>query len=86
MAEPKWVPHDDGDLREERHEVVATVECSRCGSTVELEAETEGWTKGDDGLWHHESFGPGQGVCCGLLYADWFDGTHVFDMEADRGS
>lgn len=95
MPESKieWKPDDEGVLREHRYEVVATVDCSRCGSTVELEADTEGWVMDDEGRWTHESFGPGQGTCCGLLYADWFDGTHVFvlgnpvepESEADRG-
>ena len=80
MSASKWEKDEDGVMREARCEVVGSVECDRCGSTVELVADTEGWVRDDEGRWAHESFGPGQGVCCGLLYADWFDGTFVFDL------
>lgn len=78
-----WERDEDGVLREHRRETVASVECDRCGSELDLRAETGGWVKDDEGRWAHESFGPGTGVCCGLLYADWFDGCHVFDLTAE---
>jgi hypothetical protein len=84
MAETtKWEPDEEGVIREHRREAVASVECERCGSELDLMAETEGWVMDDEGRWAHESFGPGQGVCCGLLYADWFDGGHVYDLTAE---
>jgi hypothetical protein len=86
VSEAKWERDDEGVLRERRHEAVATVVCERCGADLDLVAETEGWVRDDEGRWAHESFGPGTGECCGLLYADWFDGCHVYDLgEAEGG-
>lgn len=78
-----WVTTPNGETREQRTEVQAELGCTRCGSVVELEAETDCWTLDEkDGRWHHESYGPAHGVCCGLLYAYWWDGPHVYDLES----
>lgn len=60
---------------EHRAEVQASVECTVCGNDVELEADTDCWVEGWKGRWEHDGFGPAMGECCGLLYADWWEGT-----------
>jgi hypothetical protein len=66
------------DLIEYRWEVLAVVECPECGNDVDLEAETDEWTQGEDGRWYHEGYGPPTGVCCGLLLVDNFDGPEAY--------
>lgn len=70
---------------EHRTEVVGIVECVVCGNDVEIESETMAWEEGEDGRWHHlDDGGLATGQCCGKLYADWWEGTHVYDMEAGK--
>lgn len=75
----EWRHEQDGEW-EYRFEVVAVVECDRCGKDVDLEAETDGWTEEEEGSGRfvHDSYGPALGVCCGLLYADWWEGTFAY--------
>jgi hypothetical protein len=60
--------------------VVGEVECPRCGTWVDLiedadEVEYDGTVP--EGGWS----GVATAEHCGLLIADWWDGTHVFDLE-----
>ena len=71
----------DAEGHERREACHGIAECSVCGKDVELIAETEGWTQGDDGRWHHLDYAPAIGVCCGKLIADWFDGCFVYDLS-----
>jgi hypothetical protein len=64
--------------------LVGVAECDRCGADVELWADAEEWQQQDDGSWKVTGFGPGQGVCCDLLYADWWEGTFVFDLRTEQ--
>lgn len=80
----EWKTDPDGRVMEHRTEVMAEAECERCGQVVELEAETDTWTLDEsDGRWHHEGYGPAHGVCCNLLIASWWEGTYVYDLEAE---
>lgn len=72
----------DGRQEEHRTEVQAEVECTVCGAVVELVAETDGHYLDDDGRWRHDSYGPATAVCCGRLYADWWEGTFAYDLAA----
>lgn len=50
--------------------IVGTVECPRCGEEVDLiEDDPENFP------------GLAQAEHCGLLIADWWDGTFVYDLE-----
>jgi hypothetical protein len=83
----EWITKPDGSVWEQRAEVQGEAECP-CGAMVELEAETDGHYLGDDGRWHHESFGPATGLCdCGTFIADWWEGCFAFgpDVESDAG-
>ena len=62
----------------------AVAGCPKCGRDVELFAETDAWTKGDDGCWHHQGYGGAMGVCerCNVLIANCLsDGFRAFDLE-----
>lgn len=62
---------DKGYERRERFDVI--VECPACGEEVALWSDTEEWTKGKDGRWHHHMYaGAGHGECCGRCF------VHVF--------
>jgi hypothetical protein len=76
-----WVRDEHGSEWEERTEVQGEVECQRCGEVLELVAETESHCEGGDGRWHHDQYGPAQAVCCGLLYADWWEGCFVYRLD-----
>ena len=73
-----WKREKDG-LYEHRHRILAVIECPRCGSDVECWADTEGWTF-RRGKWCHETYGPGEGECCGLLLVDMWDGARAFEL------
>jgi hypothetical protein len=73
---------DDGCERRERLDAIAL--CPKCGADVLCWADTEEWTEGDDGRWHHSGYGGAMGVCekCNLLIADCLaDGFQVFDLR-----
>lgn len=74
-----WERHD-GEMYECRRRVLAVIECPRCGQDVECEAETEAWEQ-RRGKWHHQHYGPSQGVCCGLLLVDMWDGARAFSLN-----
>ena len=61
--------------------------CPRCGQDVECEAETEEWVL-KRSRWHHNLYGPAEGVCCGLLLFDYYDGARAIELEpapAEKG-
>jgi hypothetical protein len=60
---------------------LAIAACPVCGKEVELAADTESWTEGEDGRWAHDGYGPAMGVCCDRLLADWWEGTFAFDLS-----
>ncbi len=68
---------------ERRQKRMGVVACPVCRSTVDLIADTEEWTQGDDGRWQHNQYGPAQGVCCDRLIVDSFDGCKVYDLRAE---
>jgi hypothetical protein len=71
----------DDDSHERRTCLGAVVTCPRCGKTVGLVCETEAWEQmAGDGRWHHGGYGPAQGVCCGLLFVDSWDGCSTYDL------
>lgn len=76
----------DADGRQRKERCVAIAECPVCGKEVELVAETECWTEDEQGRWAHEEYGPGQGVCCDRLIADWWEGTFVFHLPPSEPS
>jgi len=77
-----WRLDADGAWWEARREIVSVVGCPACGDEQHLEAETDCWTEGGDGRWHHDGYGPAFGDCCGLLLADWWEGPHAFVLPA----
>lgn len=87
----------DGYERRERLEAVAV--CPKCGADVPMWAETDEWTRVQDGNvpathngtrwtagrgWVHSGYGPPTGFCCGLLFVDEFGRGKVLDLEAAR--
>lgn len=70
----------DETNHERRERLDAIVECPRCGEELGLIADTEAWTKGRDGRWEHSEYGPAMGVCCGLLFADSWDGCRTYEL------
>lgn len=69
-----------------REQCLATAECPRCGAEVPLLAETKAWGEAGRILrtgrtkWAHESYGPAAGEHCGLLIADWWEGTFCYEL------
>ena len=58
------------------YRLVGILECNRCRKDVEL------WEDGDDQddgsiIWS----GCATGDCCSLLYADWWEGTFVYQLD-----
>jgi hypothetical protein len=84
MPEESWAWEKnhgfDAEGHERREACLALAECPVCGRDVELVAETESWLQGEEGRWHHQDYSPAQGVCCGKLIADWWEGCFVFDL------
>jgi hypothetical protein len=84
MTEPRfWEKNHgfDADGRERREQCMAIADCPVCGKEVELVADTESRFKGDDGRWHHDEYGPAQGVCCNRLIVDYWEGCFVYNLE-----
>ena len=65
-------------------ELQGIAECICCGQPVELWAETDQWTEDDSGKMVHDGYGPAIGHCCGMMYADGFEGCQVFDLKQRR--
>ena len=80
----EWVQEIGEHAKERRERIEAIAECPRCGKDVACVAETDGWVqeRSADGRlrWHHESYGPAVGECCGLLIADWWEGTFAYEF------
>lgn len=58
----------------------AVVDCSVCGEEVALWSDTESWiVRGGKKM--HSSYGCAQGVCCGRLYVDSFEGCFEYKLE-----
>jgi hypothetical protein len=73
----------DAENFQRKEACLAIAECPVCGKKVELTADTESWTEGDDGRRVHDGYGPAFGVCCDKLIADWFEGCFVYDLSSD---
>lgn len=74
----------DAEGYERREALHAISECPQCGNEIECWAETDQWTEGDDGKWHHSGYGGAHGVCetCSVLVADCLsDGFQAFDLK-----
>ncbi len=69
---------------ERRERGAAVVDCDKCGKEVLLIDDTHQWIEGDDGRWHHEGYGPAEGVCCGQLYIDCSEGCFRYDLSVGR--
>ena len=70
----------DKDGRERREQLEAVVDCDTCGKEVDLWSETESWGLGADNRWHHQLYGPAQGVCCQNLYIASFEGCFQYQL------
>jgi hypothetical protein len=71
----------DAEGYERREELVALLDCSRCGKVVELWDSTTEWVKDSKGRCRHNQYsGCGTGICCGLLFVDDWNGCRVFDL------
>lgn len=88
MTNEHWAWEKDLGFDDERHQqkqcCMAIAECPVCGKEVELVADTEAWTEGNDGRWLHTEYGPAMGVCCDRLIADWFEGCFVYDLSQQK--
>jgi len=71
----------DGEGFEHRRRMDCIVECAFCHNDVECWSETEEWTEGDDGKWHHAGYGPSTGECCQQAYIDTWDGCFRIDLR-----
>lgn len=80
----RWVREKDGALYEHRSRVLAVIECPRCGADVDCDAETEEWHL-KRSRWHHTTYGPPTGECCGLLLVDMWDGARAYELPAEAG-
>ena len=78
----KWWTEDKDGRWEHRESTLASAECPRCRQAVELTAETDGWVEHQRGSreWRHDGYGPAMGECCGLLIADWWEGTFSYEL------
>lgn len=74
----------DGRERRERHDN-SDAECPKCGKSVPMVSETEAWTQGEDGRWHHSEYGHAAGWCCNLAIVDDFDGCRAIEVDCDGG-
>jgi hypothetical protein len=65
----------------ERREMVDTIVlCPTCGAEVALWADTEEWSKGRDGRWHHQEYsGCATGECCGRVIVSVFGEAMVLN-------
>lgn len=73
----------DEDGYERRERVDAICECPTCGKEVAMWSDTEEWTKGKDGRWHHSQYaGCAMGECCGKVLIDTFDGSFVLELSS----
>lgn len=69
-----WRWWEDG--QETRQQIQSIAECPECGKDVDCIAETEARTEAGE----HIAYGTPQGVCCGHLIVDGFDGAEVFKL------
>lgn len=64
-------------------DIVAVVECPRCGEEVLLEIDRDNPIEVDE-FGNATDYGPGEGQCCGLVFLVQPDGTvESFDVRAD---
>ena len=72
----------DYERHEHRERLSAITDCPRCGKRVELWEETNEWHKDANGNWVHSQYsGCATGECCGLLFADDWDGCRAFYLD-----
>lgn len=86
-AEPQWMPGAERDRGPDENGFpykeccMGIAECPKCGKDVPLIAETESWVEDEKtGAPLHDGYGPSQGVCCGVLIVDSWDGTQAYDL------
>lgn len=72
---------ENGEVWEHRTVIMGAAICNVCEGDVELEAETDGWVQDSRGRWRHDMYGPATGICCGLLYAHWWEGLKAFVLD-----
>jgi hypothetical protein len=57
-----------------------TVECIRCLNDVVMTEDPQEWQRRRDGRWKVTGYWCSTATCCGLLYAEGFEGTSVYEM------